>query len=547
MRKNKGILSKIGGAKFKKSLFEVKILSKQKYEHADGILKEFTLTLKYNKLSKLTSAFNLDENLFEQVFDTGLILSPDGARFLINRINESSIFLKEPLVKVGDLLKSIDDELINTQNIHTVLKRVQSQKSVKLVLQEFYPDVGVGVTSEEIKLTNFLEMLDLKSKIFKIQGEPEELVFSLIFINKNESSSDDSDDFETVFCYPPVESNFLFKLKGSFLTLDSISETAFGTTPIITSIKLNETIYHLSYSLRSADNEFLFLGFNSKYLPTMFGVKYMVENLIKFLDFVFPNFRRAENADQIIGICQMIEIQLRKESENGMVNFEKLLGEPHLIPLPKEIQLRINDCLSELEAMDYRNWNEDLIELFGKFNVIGTSLFYKNSMICSHFNILDTLNVELYLKNYCMKLLYNNCAVKEMVIWQRIFPKDYQSFNIQNDAEINKVFLVIVAHGNLLMCVILEENGNNAPIDPDASEDELKESENYLIYFVEEIEDILDHLKIVGIENLTRIWINSQKRPQCKNFENLQGNNQVNSNALFLMETHKFEFLLGPD
>lgn len=521
MRKTKGILSKISsGAKFKKSSFDVKILTKHKYEHADGILKEFTLTLKSNKLSKLTSAFNVDENLFELVFDTGLILSPDGARFLIHRINEGSIFLKEPLVKVGDLLKSIDDELITIKNIHTVLRRIQSQKSVKLVLQEFYPDTSnIGANSEEIKLTNFLELLEKKNKLFNIGESDKELVFSLIFINKNESSSDDSDDFETVFCYPPVASNFLFKLKGSFLTLDSITESAFGTRPIITSIKLNGSTYHLSYSLRSADNEFLFLGFNSKYVNSIFAVKYIVQNLIKFLDFVFPNFRRAENADQINGICHMIEIQLRKESENGMVNFEKLLGEPHLIPLPKEIQLRINDCLSELEAMDYRNWNEDLIELFGKFNVIGTSLFYKNSMICSHFNVVDTLNVELYLKNYCLKLLYNNCALKDMVIWQRVYPKDYQSFNIENDSEINKVFLVIVAHGNLLMCVILEENGYNAPIDPDATEEELKENDNYLIYFVEEIEDILDHLKIVGIENLTRIWINSQKRPQCKGFD----------------------------
>jgi hypothetical protein len=192
------------------------------------------------------------------------------------------------------------------------------------------------------------------------------------------------------------------------------------------------------------------------------------------------------------------------------------------VQLPKEIFLRTNDALLELEAMDYRQWNTDLMELFGKFNVIGTCLFYKTFLICSHFNVQDQANVELFLRNHCLKLLYSCCSVKEMVIWRRVFPKDYQSFNLENDSEINKVFLVIVAHGNLLMCVLLEENAYCGPVvqepeDPQESADEdKKESANYIIYYIEEIEDILDHLKIVGIENLTRIWINSQKRPQVR-------------------------------
>lgn len=150
------------------------------------------------------------------------------------------------------------------------------------------------------------------------------------------------------------------------------------------------------------------------------------------------------------------------------------------------------------------------MDLFGKFSVIGSCLFYKTSLICSHFSENDLENVELFLRNSCFKLLYQNCVVREVAMWQRVYPKNYQSFNMENDSSKNKVFLLVAASSNLMMAVMLEENGYNL-----SREVEIQSS-NYLIYFFEEMKDILDHLKIVGIDNLSRIWINSAKRPQCR-------------------------------
>lgn len=212
-------------------------------------------------------------------------------------------------------------------------------------------------------------------------------------------------------------------------------------------------------------------------------------------------------------ICENVKIQVMKDSSS--VKFEELFSCSIHVPLPKEIVLRINDSLSELEAMDYRNWDETLMELFGKFNVIGSCLFYKTSLVCSHYNEADMANVELFLRTSCLKLIYENCSqIREIAMWQRVYPKNYQSFNAENDSSKNKVFLLIAAHGNLMMSVMLEENGYNTKVETQSS--------NYLIYFLEEMDDILDHLKFVGIENLTRIWIQSAKRPQCKNLEKMR-------------------------
>jgi protein inturned len=162
--------------------------------------------------------------------------------------------------------------------------------------------------------------------------------------------------------------------------------------------------------------------------------------------------------------------------------------------------------------MDYRNWNESLMELFGKFNICGSCLFYKTSLICSHFSESEMESVEIFLRHMCFKLIYQNCLVREVALWQRIYPKSYHSFNKENDSTKNKVFLLVAAHGNLIMCVMLEENGYNTKHEIETP------SSKYLVYFLEEMDDILNHLKVVGIENLARIWINSAKRPQCKPF-----------------------------
>lgn len=522
LRRNKGILAKIGGKKLKKNLYDLKILNCHKYQHPDGILKEFLINIKPSKFGKLTKSLThqSEENLFENIFNATVLLSPDGKRFLVDKIHENSIFSKETSIKIGDVLKSIDGELIVPENIHDLLKKVQNQKNLKLVLQEFYPD-EISLSTEEMKLTKLEDLVENKEKLFNLGTEMPEMIFSLILMRKVIVPGSEDEDLQTVFCYPPKDSNLFHRIKGAFLTIDSILNSSFSTAPLVTSFGIQDKIFHLSYHSRNQGQELLFLGFNSHF-SKLFDVKFHTKNFMEFMNYYYPNFSKNDNFQELQNFCDLFKIQLMKVSSSKIPQFESLFNLNVNVQLPKEIYLRINDSLSELEAMDYRNWNENVMELFGKFNVIGTCLFYKTFLICSHLNVQDQSNVELFLRNHCLKLLFSCCSIKEVVIWRRVFPKEYQSFNLENNSEINKVFLVIVAHGNLLMCVLLEENGYCGPAVQDTedsqenAEEDKKESANYLIYYLEEIEDILDHLKIVGIENLTRIWINSQKRPQVK-------------------------------
>lgn len=500
LRKDRGkLLNKLGD---KKSRYQ--ILKKNAYQHSNGVLKELKigLTSKAGKLPKKPISNQKRENIFETIFNASLIMGPD-KRFLLDKINEGSVLSKDLIV--GDYIKSIDGEIITSENINSVLKRIQNQSSFKIVAYESSKD-ELESSQEEMKITKPIEMIANKSQLFHLDQESHELVFSLNLVVKNDYVSDD--DFTSVFSFPPKENNFLQKLKGSFLTISSILNSSFGP-PTLSMLQVHDTNFYITYTVNK-EKHFIFLGFNSNY-TRLFDVHQHTSNIVKFFDFVYPDFVAINDYSNLITFCEMIKVQLLKRSSD-VVNFEQLFSSSSYVPLPKEIVLRINDSLSELEAMDYRNWNETLMELFGKFNVCGSCLFYKSSLVCSHFSDNEMENVELFLRNSCIKLLYENCLVREIAIIQRVYPKQYQSYNMENDSTKSKVFLLVAGHGNLMMCVMVEENGYN--INPDTE----TQSSKYLINFLEEIDDLLDHLKIVGIENLTRIWINSAKRPQCKSF-----------------------------
>ncbi|CRK90854.1 CLUMA_CG004544, isoform A [Clunio marinus] len=508
LRRNRGVLSKI--SKKNQQNNSVKVKKVENYSHADGsLLKEFTIVMEKNKNTKLklrkSKTINANyENMFETLFNASIVLIDK--KLFIKNVSESSVF--KSLQGDNYFIKFIDKEIISPENINSMLKRIQNKFAFTLtVCGENVNDLE-HLGSEQISISKSSDIISNRSKLFLMDtSSSNEIIFSLIVITKNEQETSDSEDFTTMFSYPPKERNFLHKLKGSFLTIQMIMKSSFSS-PNVTVINFHDTKYFITTTVKD-ETQFIILSFNANYV-NRFDVAHHTTNILKYLDYVFPDALNLRSFEELLTICDLIQVYLSKQKSD--IDFENLFSCSNYVPLPKEIVLRMNDSLSELEAMDYRNWNETLIELFGKFNIIGSCMFYKTFQICSHFNKIDMENIELFIKFSCIKLIYTHCNVREIAIWKRVYPKDYQSFNGNNDARENKVFLLILAHGNLMMSVLLEENSFNS--NPETA----MQNSNYLIYFLEEMDDILDHMNFVGIENLTKIWINSLKRPLCENF-----------------------------
>lgn len=118
--------------------------------------------------------------------------------------------------------------------------------------------------------------------------------------------------------------------------------------------------------------------------------------------------------------------QLCQRSSRNDVVFETALPEPHHVPLPKEAQLRIDDALGEMEAMDYREWNDEPLKSHREFYIVGSALFYRRYLLASHLPPADLIDIEAYLRMHGILNVLDTQCVRDLVIWQEVYPKSVE-------------------------------------------------------------------------------------------------------------------------
>lgn len=198
------------------------------------------------------------------------------------------------------------------------------------------------------------------------------------------------------------------------------------------------------------------------------------------------------------------------------VRFENILQEPHYVVLPKEGQLRIDDALNEMEAMDYREWNDEPLKSQREFYILGSALYFRKYLLASHLPKSDLLDIEAFLRTTGIYLLIENRPVRELIVWREIYPNSVCSYGNPNaQPNQSRWFLTIVARNQLFMAVILESRHRIDPDEPSSSAN----ASGYVgpsRFYIDEIQDTLDHLHANGIENLANTWLNANKRPEVR-------------------------------
>lgn len=205
----------------------------------------------------------------------------------------------------------------------------------------------------------------------------------------------------------------------------------------------------------------------------------------------------------------------------AQARFEDSLQESHYIPMPKEGQLRIDDALSEMEAMDYREWNDEPLKSHREFFIVGSALYFRKYLLASHLPKSDLLDIEAFLRTNAIYLFIENRPVRDLVIWREIHPKsmDGDNFTENRNGNSNRAqrwFLTIVGRNQLFMAVILESRHMEIE---GASSSTATDYIGPSRFYIEEIQDTLDHLQTGGVENLANTWLSANKRPETLLFK----------------------------
>ncbi|XP_037048340.1 protein inturned [Bradysia coprophila] len=454
----------------------------------------------------------------------------EGKRVIIDGFRPNSQLSLNKVIKVGDWLKAINDVEVSTDTIDSVLLNFQGPTEVRLSLQRTVAEESIIDHQNVVnKVTSLDEFVANAGLIFDSnKWDTDDMIFSVMYMTMKNSDEQSSDGQDVLFCYPVKEKNCLYTSRGSFLTLSSLLLSTFKTSPVATTMQVNNQDYHVIYL--AYEEDLLIVALSSNY-ATLQEAKLKTTEIVRCIECLHQTVPTAIVHDHmwqnILSIVSQIYLS-RDTTDN--VLFEQALLEPHYVPLPKEAQIRIDDALGEMLAMDYREWNQDEpLKSHREFFMIGCSLYFKSYLLASHLPPVDLIDIEAYLRVFGIFNVLESQTVKDMVLWREIHPKSVERGLVQKDhiygIPKGRWFLAVCARYHTLLAVILESRQMTS------GDEQLCITPSP--FYIEEIQDTLEHLRTGGVENLAVTWISSNKRPQViqENNENPMGNTNPESQS----------------
>lgn len=431
---------------------------------------------------------------------------PDGQRIMIAGFSTMSHPDLHQIIKVGDWLKSIDETEVNMTNLESYLMSIENITEVQIVVQRLS-------TAGECKYSNvsaIVKSLDVLMPLEEVEEDERQMIFTMMYLTMEGTTEHGPEGQDILFCYPSKNLTELYATRGSFLTIHSLAREAFNATPLTSRVQIADRAFTVVYTSFNNGEDLLLMSFCEDLLNAQESFLKSQE-IQRFLQFCFrtvPDAFQELNASQLKDVCRLIERNLRLHQFKPILFHESML-EAHLIALPKEAQLRIDDALSEMAAMDYREWNDDPIKSHREFFVIGSALFYDGYLLASHLPVEDLIDINAYLRTMAVTKLMQNPDMREMLVWREVYLKSCERGLVKNDGIYGipqgRWFLNIVAKGHLLLAVLLESRYT----------DQNCQYINPAPFYVEEIQDTVEHLRDGGIENLTTTWLTANKRPRC--------------------------------
>ncbi|GAB0097160.1 Protein inturned [Sergentomyia squamirostris] len=473
-------------------------------ETSTGQIKDLTLVVDPSMRHK----FGRRTGLSESLLGISTCPFPDGQRVMVAGFSSAL-----QLVKVGDWIKKIDGVEVTTSNWEVLLLNYETPTEIQLTLQQTADEKPIEEAQVTISKFFNLSMManNLPLLLPGVDKMEDDEIFALLYLTMNGDSGPINQD--TLFCYPEKEKNSFYATRGSFLTLNSLLATDFQAHPQVTTIDIAGSIFHVVYT---PFNEDLLIVALATECGSQEEAVFLTKEIIRMLEFsyrVLPSAFTEGNQSHMRDLCQIIEWRIRlRRSRGDSFAFEEILREVHLVPLPKEAQLRIDDALSEMEAMDYREWNYEPLKSHREFYILGSAVFFRGFLLATHLPVADLIDLNAFLRLHGIQKITAEQSVKDCVVWKEVFLKScdrgLSSSGKMYGTPTGRWFLSVIARGQMAIAVLLESRYVDSSqmtsqfIPPSA-------------FYIEEIQDTLEHLRSGGIESLAATWITSNRRPQC--------------------------------
>nr|CAI5822166.1 unnamed protein product [Callosobruchus analis] len=473
-----------------------------------------------------------DKSLAESLL--GLIVSTlsDGNRVMIAGFSYDSKAKHERNIKIGDWLKSINDIEVNVDNLDDILQKFINRDVVLLKLQRV---TGVDVTKDPPinELNN--ESLFVKEFLSNLSNVKEEQrllqvlcdrLLGMVYIDTENLKESNKDNEDIVYCFPtPVKKNILATTRGMYITLNHLMNEITKSKPQVSSIEHSDKVAHIAYA-----------NFGQKLLLFMLpdavassdDTLLISKKIVRLLEFTYDSVDNCFANDH--NICQLNHFlarffagmlggdvwytmqQLIESEDDSLIEpskqyfFEDLLSAVPTLNLTDEAMMQVDDALTELEASDYRDWNEEPLDCQRLFTVIGSAYYHSGYLVTSHFIEGDLIDVNTYCKMHGYFYLSKTEPVKSLVLWREVYPMSCRKC----DDKVIKFpdgrrYLLIVGSGKDILTVIMEAGGCTEPPENNMGPD---------AFYVEEVQATLAHIQEVGVSELANRILSTDSNEQ---------------------------------
>lgn len=456
-----------------------------------------------------------DKSLAESLL--GLIVSTlsDGSRVMIAGFSYDSKAKHERNIKIGDWLKSINNIDVHVHNLDDILQKFINHDEVILTLQR--------VAATEVTKDPPINKLNLESAfvrdLLNSKGEDDQTVFQklcghpigIVYVNTENLEESNEANEDLLYLFPrPHQKNILCVSRGMFITLSHLIQDITNTKPRTSSVYYKGKLAHVVYV--QLEKKLVLFLFPDDQVSVREAV-FMSTELIRFFEFSFGSLDKcftdeayAKQVDRILSryfariLCnsdwatmpQFMEYQNNQDRPSGQSNclFEDVMPVVPTLKLHDNAVMQIDDALSELEASDYREWNEDPLDCQRLFTILGSALFHSGYLLHSHLVYEDLADVFSFCKLQGLIHLAKTEPVRCLVLWKEIFLRSGRARNVDDCNADARCYLLVVGSGKDFLIVIMEAGGATEPPEDNMGPD---------AFYVEEAQATLSHIQALGL------------------------------------------------
>lgn len=442
----------------------------------------------------------------EKLFGLSLDTHADSKTLIVADFLTEAKPIYTQTIKKGYYLKKINGIDVNYYNINNILPRViEDHNNPKLVFQ---------VPTEEHNI-DLERLLKLKSAADNTVIQLlKDYVCSVLYVCCNDIEYNSNDDKGVLYCFPrPFNQNFLYNTRGAYVTLNHLTPKSLGISEPTNSIVLHHnTLINVAY--KSHNNDLLLIAFPNKEVD-LCAAKKLIADIVRLLEFLYGSlkscFTKPNNVDKLDGLFSRIFVTILfgKVTKDDGSCFEDILG-AHSVALPLEVNVQIDDAITELEAADYREWIDDVDTYQRLYTVIGSCLYYSGHLLSSHLQDEDLKEINAYLKFNGVLKLSTDKELEKLVLWREVFINERRTQNTNDGSEQisdGRWFLLTVGKGHFILATLMEAGGcteDAVGITPPSP------------FYVEECESCLELLYEVGLDKYLASFFCSNTQPQVQ-------------------------------